>query len=115
MAFGNDTYTTADNQIILGRPTITETVLQAHVIAESKAAFETSGAHTPAFSINDSTGSPFLEITAQTQALGNLGIGTDCLNGITTGTFNFCFGRNAGLAIADGDSNILIGNASNRF
>lgn len=76
------------------------------------AALETSGAHAPVLSVVDSAGSTWLEFNAQTFALGNLGIGINCVPAITTGTFNFGFGANAGKVLANGHSNVLIGNAA---
>ena len=72
-------------------------------------ALETSGVHGAGFTIKDSTGAICFEISAQTQASTNLGIGWESLTAITTGIENVCVGTDTGKSISTATNNVLIG------
>lgn len=99
----------AANQVVIGNSSITETVFRAQVIVVSNGTIESSGAHTAAFSVEDSGGSPAFEVMAFTAASENMGLGVGAGGVITSGTKNLLIGPNAGAALATGTSNIYVG------
>ena len=126
IAIGYLTFTTADNQMILGNTSITDTKIRGVVELKQTTALETSGAHLPIFTVLDSAGAISFQVTSFTSATGNIGIGvaagvdittaTNCVclgtlagTNITTGGNNSCFGFLAGATLTTGSGNTYVG------
>lgn len=115
IAIGYLTFTTEDNQMILGNTSITDTKIRGVVELKQTTDLETSGAHLPGFKILDSAGASVFEIMAFTQSSGNMGLGSNAANSITSGSSNTCVGINAGTSLTTGTNNMYFGASAGLF
>lgn len=107
IAIGRDTFTTADNQVVIGNTSVTETTLRGEVVITTAAAHPAS-----VLEIQDNAGVAAFNVRVTAAADSNILIGDVAGQSLTTGTQNTIFGTNAGGAITSGVRNFLLGDSA---
>lgn len=119
MALGANTFTTADNQVVIGNTSITETILRGvvegdsgtFVYAPSDLAVDNSIVRAAGTGVAVQTSGLSISDTEQLIFSGDNVIIGDADTGreITTGANNFLIGQAAGTLLEDGDNNYFLG------